>query len=192
MSINKTKKDIQNALLKLLSTQTIEQITVKQIAHVTFISRTYFYNHFKDKYDVMQSLVEDYLTSIQSLFTKNHDYLLIESFTKERVYELSYQNTVEIMDYLKSEQQNLIQLIKKSTFKEQLYDLYYQHFIDAIPQIFIVNVNTTIIYYITQGIFQIYMNWLEHGCQESIEDLSTNITNLLMISIEQFPSTNYS
>ena len=52
----KTKRNIKNAFLTLRSKKEIEQITVKEIAEKAEISKATFYLHYKDIYDLSDTL----------------------------------------------------------------------------------------------------------------------------------------
>ncbi|MBD5555183.1 MAG: TetR/AcrR family transcriptional regulator [Roseburia sp.] len=52
----KTKRNIKNAFLMLRSKKEIEQITVKEIAEKAEISKATFYLHYKDIYDLSDTL----------------------------------------------------------------------------------------------------------------------------------------
>ena len=51
-----TKKAIKESLLKLLETNEIHQITVTDICKMADINRGTFYTHYKDAYDLLQSI----------------------------------------------------------------------------------------------------------------------------------------
>ena len=61
---------LKNSLLRLIQTQSFEQITVQTILDDSGISRSTFYRHFKDKYDLMNwyysSHVEKIIQNVES------------------------------------------------------------------------------------------------------------------------------
>ena len=56
----KTRRDIRNALLDLLDdNRSFESITVSQIARRANISRSTFYDHYSDKYALLNALFDE-------------------------------------------------------------------------------------------------------------------------------------
>lgn len=59
--ILKTKRNLKNTLIELLNEKTFEQITVKEICERSQTSRITFYTHFADKYELLDSIFQEYL-----------------------------------------------------------------------------------------------------------------------------------
>ncbi|PTO34196.1 TetR/AcrR family transcriptional regulator [Enterococcus mundtii] len=66
MSNHDVKKIIENAFLRLLQERSYEQITVSTIVENAFVSRTTFYNYFKNKDDVLLSVLDDFYQNLIS------------------------------------------------------------------------------------------------------------------------------
>ena len=49
----KTKQAIENAMVQLLTEQPFDQISTVKLAETARISRSSFYTHYKDKYDML-------------------------------------------------------------------------------------------------------------------------------------------
>jgi AcrR family transcriptional regulator len=64
--IEEYKKMIGDALIVLLQSYTMDQITVTQIANKAGIGRNTFYNHFEKKEDVLDFLLEKYFNELQN------------------------------------------------------------------------------------------------------------------------------
>lgn len=62
----KTKATIKTTFLQLLKNQPIEKISVTEICAKSHIGRRTFYDHFADKFEVVDLLVEDYTTQFQT------------------------------------------------------------------------------------------------------------------------------
>lgn len=54
----RTKKIIIDTVLGLIKTKDLQEITVQQICEEAGVSKGTFYNHFKDKYDVLHTFYE--------------------------------------------------------------------------------------------------------------------------------------
>lgn len=56
----KTERDIQQALLTLLNSKTFRQVTVADICQLSMTSRSTFYAHYLDKYDLLDKIVDGF------------------------------------------------------------------------------------------------------------------------------------
>ena len=52
----RTDRDITNALLALMDKKTFEKITVQDILEEAMVNRSTFYQHYKDKYEILERL----------------------------------------------------------------------------------------------------------------------------------------
>lgn len=68
--IIKTKKNLKNTLLELLSEKNFEQITVKEICERSSTSRITFYTHYADKYELLDSIFQEYLASARNEYAE--------------------------------------------------------------------------------------------------------------------------
>ncbi|CAM3065979.1 TetR/AcrR family transcriptional regulator [Sporolactobacillus spathodeae] len=64
----KTKMEIRNQFVNLLLKKNFNNITVKDITREANIGRGTFYLHFKDKYDLLQTIIEEAVTAITDKF----------------------------------------------------------------------------------------------------------------------------
>ncbi|MFV0558368.1 MAG: TetR/AcrR family transcriptional regulator [Enterococcus sp.] len=61
---NKTKNQLRKALLELLKEESITQISTSQIARKAELNRVTFYRHFDDKWDILESIENDFLNQL--------------------------------------------------------------------------------------------------------------------------------
>ena len=59
LRIRKTKANLYKSLLQLMENKTFEEIKVIDICNHSMINRSTFYNHFNDKYELLQGLIKD-------------------------------------------------------------------------------------------------------------------------------------
>ena len=106
LRVLKTRKAIYSALKTLLNQKKFSKITVHDICEESFVSRTAFYAHFKDKYD----LLEKWLSEYEGIFSRVFDPDDAEK-TKEHICELFQNNStliINLFDDADPEQQDLI------------------------------------------------------------------------------------
>jgi AcrR family transcriptional regulator len=58
--IFKTKRTIEAAFIKLLQKKDFDSITIKNICETSLTSRSTFYSHYVDKYDLLEGIVRYY------------------------------------------------------------------------------------------------------------------------------------
>ena len=60
----RTDRDITNALLKVMESKSLEKISVQDILDEAMINRSTFYQHFPDKYAILERLQEKYVSGM--------------------------------------------------------------------------------------------------------------------------------
>ena len=76
----RTKKELKDNLIALLSTgRIIESISVKELADLADISRSTFYLHYSDIYDLLDDIENDFFDEFRSVFDGFHPEELTES-----------------------------------------------------------------------------------------------------------------
>lgn len=92
----RTDKAIKQALMKLLKTKPFEKITVQDILDETPVTRSTFYKHFHDKYEIAEKMLEDFFEAQETLQKAYHD---SHSPLSPNILQISQQNH-EIMEVL--------------------------------------------------------------------------------------------
>ena len=59
LRVTKTKKNLYDGLLLMMKEKTFEEIKVSDICSVALTNRSTFYDHFTDKYELLDSLIVD-------------------------------------------------------------------------------------------------------------------------------------
>ena len=66
----RTDADIIRAFIKLLGDKSIEKITVQDIIDEAMINRSTFYQHFPDKYAILECLQKQYIIELKELMKR--------------------------------------------------------------------------------------------------------------------------
>ncbi len=89
----RTDKAILQAMVSLLKKKSFEKITVQDILDETPVTRATFYAHYHDKYDVVEKMLEQFLTSqgtaidkIHASFPESFHEIVRSSFLANREY----------------------------------------------------------------------------------------------------------
>jgi AcrR family transcriptional regulator len=68
-----TKMVLRDSLTALMKEKSILRITIKDICDLADVSRSTFYAHYKDQYDLLQHIQEETITTIEKLLEKYKD-----------------------------------------------------------------------------------------------------------------------
>lgn len=71
LRVTKTKKNLYEGLLKLMKDKTFEEIKVSDICSISLTNRSTFYDHFTDKFELFESLIEDLETELTVKLEEN-------------------------------------------------------------------------------------------------------------------------
>lgn len=82
LRVERTRRNIAEAFIKLRSKKPIEKITVKEIADLAYINKATFYHHYKDIYDLSDSIEEDIIKECLSTI-EDPDIIFKENGVKE-------------------------------------------------------------------------------------------------------------
>jgi len=173
---SQTKLLILRGFQQLLETTRFEDISVRDVASVCGVSRTTFYHHFKDKYDLFCQWIQllfleftdnapDFRTALlqnlkhaqahqeffQRIIVDNHDLFFISFF---------YQGRLEFLTYL----------LKKASGNGDLSSS--QHSAAA--------------FFVT-GLSQLWTSWIQDGCQQSPETMVDSIINCMPGELRKLP-----
>lgn len=69
----RTDKAIKQAFINLLKTKPFEKITVQDILDETPVTRSTFYKHYHDKYEIAEKMQEEYFNSQMSIRKALHE-----------------------------------------------------------------------------------------------------------------------
>lgn len=92
----RTDKAIKQALISLLKSKPFEKITVQDILDETPVTRSTFYKHYQDKYEIAEKMQEEYFDAQMVLRKAVHEN---PSMLTPTVLKVSQQNK-ELMDAL--------------------------------------------------------------------------------------------
>ena len=65
--IQRTRRSLQDALIKLLAEHSFESITIGQITDTAMVNHATFYRHFRDKYGLAEAIFTEAIDSIPSV-----------------------------------------------------------------------------------------------------------------------------
>lgn len=74
LRVVKTKKNLYQGLLMMMKEKAFEDIKVSDICHVALINRSTFYDHFCDKYELLDALIKELQNNLAEKLAENNIY----------------------------------------------------------------------------------------------------------------------
>lgn len=103
----KTKQAIVSSYLMLRQKKEIDRISITEIADLADIGRGTFYTHYKDIYDLEESIIDDFISELSSIIKT--------SYKKEEDIDIYVQAISNIIEFLDQERQ-FCQIMINSSF----------------------------------------------------------------------------
>lgn len=170
--IIRTKKLLENALIKLLQKKSIHKISIKELAEEADITRATFYQHYRDPYEMLEIMQNRILTEIQQII-------------QETTGGDSYGFFIRLFKYLANEDVKAEILAfdsGKGTGYERIgYTIHNDYMLrwDGSISSFQSATYKYYRYYIVFGCISVVENWINSGKVETPEQMAT-ITNSML------------
>ncbi|MCR3760963.1 TetR/AcrR family transcriptional regulator [Clostridium felsineum] len=174
----KTEQAIRETFLNLLKEKSLNKITVSQISISANLGRGTFYLHYKDIYDLYNTIENEIYTELGELFEKSNPY----------ANETNLMDLINnIIDYI-SEHSNIFEIFIRLEFKGNLLFKLKNYFFDKILHESIVlsrPINNNIDYdvveanFIVSGVVGVIEHWLNNGMIIPKEDISIMLQKIL-------------
>lgn len=97
----RTDRDITNALLALMEHRRIEKIPVQDILDEALVNRSTFYQHFTDKYAILERLQEKYISEMTER---------IDAITRDGEWDLEKINA-ELCEFMSKHRRHMQQIL---------------------------------------------------------------------------------
>lgn len=164
----KTEEKLGKALKELMSTEPLDQITVKRLSEMCHINRQTFYYHFRDIYDLLTWI---FLNETIKIKEKSGTYVdALDAFFE---YIETNRHFVE----------NVVSSASRDLFIEFLGNSLYTRFIRALTILDVENVLNTdtkkfVAKFYCTAIIYVIINWIDQGMKEKKEDIIFHLTTL--------------
>lgn len=187
LRIMKSKNALQNAFIELLNKKSFSKITVDELCKSACVNRMTFYNHYHDKYDLFNDIIEklktniiikfyeyaqnDFsITNIPNLLYKISELVLDECVTyRDIILSLNNDDESSLIQYIIANALNtsMTKVLQTLIVKEDLTN--------KIPLLSV---------FLTGGISSLIIHWLENGKNYKREELNELIENLIFHSYQ--------
>ena len=176
----RTKKNIRQAFLHLLSEKSLSQITVKELSDLADINRKTFYMYYSNIEDIFAELEDELVLKLVHVFEK-------ELFQKEMFYSYSF---FENLNHTIQEDIDLYRILNHSDLLPHLI----QRAKNALIEVFFRKYNISadsdneryILYaeYAASGILSMYTKWFSRDFHMSLEELTRTAAEITLYGLQ--------
>jgi AcrR family transcriptional regulator len=169
-----TRMVLGEALMELMKIKAISAISIKEICATADISRSTFYAHYKDQYDLLKKIEEETLGAINGILHK-HDY------DNNRYGAL--QMVEEMLHYIAENNKSIHVLLSENgdiNFQKDLFRSMYQQNVMKFPTGKIPDEETRQYYFmfIESGTVGLIYHWIKCNMNKPINELAKIIINI--------------
>jgi len=168
----KTKAIIEKAMVELLQKESFDHITTVELARAAGISRSSFYTHYKDKYDMIERYQQGLFHQLEYIFEHNREDVAVaitevfQFLTQEPLLAalLTENGTREIQNFLRHKLQSLLSQILQERFRNKAFNQIEKEYG---------------IVYLVNAFFGVYQMWIARGSKESPEQMADLLLKML-------------
>ena len=178
--VNQTKQIIKDAFIELYKNNPIDKISIKEITTLKSLNRGTFYIHFKDIYDLLEQIENEFLSDVEEIASR----MLLTDKSFEENFKNSNAGYLEVLKYVKQKEKNITVL-----FGTNQNSAFIRRFKNHIKKILHSNLknfklmNSEIsefsLEYISSANMGIIIYWVETGMKIPEEDLVQMMGNFL-------------
>lgn len=155
LRVKKTQKALSGALITLLETTAFNKITVNDICAEAMVSRSAFYVHFEDKYDLLRSCME---TLKREVFMQNEGLSIEQRMLA--VLQRVRENIRTLKNLTSSELDKELMMMMQQSFTDDLTRMMEKN---NIPREALPGPPEIIAVYISAGIASTIMYWVSNN-----------------------------
>lgn len=178
LRVLKTSENIKNTFSKLLLEKSFKDITVKNICDGALIGRSTFYDHYYDKYDLLNKMVEEILDEfkpyIKNRFNLGNSNSFIDVYSSMITYFENKKTIIQALLTVHTETIDFYNILKNILIKEC------SSFLENIEFKSKFNVtNYYISYHYSSYVLTSFQLWLELGENGAGLELANKIQEIL-------------
>lgn len=115
LQFERTDRDIMEAFLRVLLKKPFEKITIQDIITEAMVNRSTFYQHFPDKYAILENLQKKYVTELTDLVNnvQTHDGINLKQIDQiMKSYFLKNRQVLLVLLHTKTEHVDIIKHLR--------------------------------------------------------------------------------
>ena len=177
LRILKTKASLYRGLMSLMKTKPFENIKISEICSISLINRSTFYDHFNDKFELIESLMNDMKNELIDSLSFNIDTDNIKDYYMEIIKLLLDHINININIY-----SAVAKINSNSIARDMMTDAVITSVTKEIDSNFInkssIQTRSIVLFY-ASGIINVIIENLNTGANFDIDNLLNTINKLL-------------
>ncbi|TLG72513.1 TetR/AcrR family transcriptional regulator [Culicoidibacter larvae] len=165
---NKTKTLLANALMKLIEEKRFDDIKLYEICDNALVHKTSFYNHFEDKYDLLNYLIQELQKDI-FMNLKETDDLELFYIIIAKAYINNIKQNAKFYKMILSGNDIASQILLSNIHNDIQTKL--DHFQTTVP-------NNYMLQFYISGVIAVINEWVLNGMKESDTEILQILTDI--------------
>ena len=166
-----TKRLIQEAMLALLKTRSVQDITIRELCDAAGVNRTTFYNHYDGIYEVLGEIEENFLMQLADQKDFTHGQLDLAQHIEQLCEKLQKNRDIALLLLTNNVDPNfsakLIKLQACGNVWNETVSSYSPAEYELLAQ------------FVSGGAYAMVCHWLENGCQQTSRQVAVLLTKVI-------------
>lgn len=175
----RVKYAITEALFTLLKKKSFSEITVSDIVKEAGVARSSYYRNFENT----ESIIEEYLILLHEEILNTNTTQDISLFSMD---SLTTRFTHSCSCFLSKK--SYILTLYKNGFGSQMQEIINQYVIELAGTMSVHSIHRYVLYFISGATFNILIQWLKNGADESPYEIASFCSNIFLNGIKDFIS----
>lgn len=170
-----TKRLITEAMLDLLKTKTMQDITVRELCDAAGVNRTTFYNHYNGVYEVMGEIEENFLTELAGKNDDSNEPLDLEQHIERLCERLKNNSDIALLLLTNNaDPQFSVKWMKLQACGPMWHKT---------ANIYSAAEHELLAQFISGGAYAMVCHWLESGCIQTPKQVASLLTKVIQNGI---------
>ncbi len=157
LRIRKTKANLYKCFLKLIEKKPFIEITITDICKIAMINRSTFYDHYNDKYELLNAVTEDFKNDFANFIKISPSY----KNNKQYFIELAKQ-FIDFIDQNKKRYKTLLTIPNnESIIAKKIIDIAYEEILLKMKGKYTYDYLEEVVFIYCSGVIQIIINALK-------------------------------
>lgn len=178
---NAIKSTFSNAFKELIKTTPVDKITIKQLCNYCDLGRQTFYNHFKDKFDLINWVYSSETANIFRDYKNDYDW--------EKVINKIFYHFLENKKFY----QQVAKIRSQNSFSEFLVEHTREYYINAIRTRFAKEIIDCELLYTIEfnnyGAVNMSLKWIHNGMVEKPEAMAALMMENMPAKLKKYMTT---
>lgn len=169
-----TARRMDEALISLLKEKSFEYVTIKEICAKAKVNRSTFYLHYESLGDLLLETIQLVEEKFLELYTKKE--ISVETQSLDELFFMTDEWMIPYLNFVKENKCMYLAIHKNTTafsVEKTFYSFFSQVFSPILSRYGVSpEKHEYMMTFYRQGLTAVVMKWVEHDCQESVEEMT--------------------